>query len=451
MGLKNTSYLSLVVLHAVLGFVIYTLPALSLIYGLLTLVFGVFYIIKKQNQNNEALYMAAYIVGLEVFLRMTGGGISYEFGKYAVTLFMIMGVFFSGIKRGSFTYLIYILLLLPAVLVSTETLSYDTNFRKAVVFNLLGPISLGISALYCYQREVTYQQLLNVLTSFGLPIIGMIVYLFLYTPDLQEVITSTGSNFATSGGFGPNQVATILGLGMFVFFAQILLNSPSKIILYTNVIILFICSYRGIITFSRGGIFVGILMIALLCYFLFTKLNLRAKNKMVVLMVGAVVLGFSVWTYSSLQTGGMIDKRYANQDAAGREKEGLLTGRETLMETELQMFLDNPIFGVGVGKNREERMEMTGIEAASHNEVTRLLAEHGMFGIVALLILIFVPLSLYPTNRENIFLLSFFVFWALTINHAAMRLAAPAFVYALSLLKVTFDEKNPAVHREQTL
>lgn len=395
--------------------------------------------------------MAAYIVSLEVFLRMTGGAISYEFGKYAVTLYIIIGMFFSGIKRGSFTYLIYILLLLPAVLVSTETLSYDTNFRKAVVFNLLGPICLGISALYCYQREVTYQQLLNVFTSFGLPIICMMVYLFLYTPDLQEVVTSTGSNFATSGGFGPNQVATILGLGMFVFFVQILLNSPTKIILYTNILLLFVCSYRGIITFSRGGIFVGILMIVLFSYFLFKKLNLRAKNKMVVLMVGAVLLGFSVWTYSSLQTGGMIDKRYANQDAAGREKEGLLTGRETLMQTEFQMFLDNPIFGVGVGKNREERIEMTGIEAASHNEVTRLLAEHGMFGLVALLILIFVPLSLYPTNRENLFLLSFFFFWALTINHAAMRLAAPAFVYALSLLKVTFDEKNPPLHREQTL
>src|SRR5690606_9914833 len=209
MELKNTSYLSLVVLHVIVGFLIYTLPALSLVYGLLTLVFGIFYILKKRNRNNEALYMAAYIVSLEIFLRMTGGGISYEFGKYAVTLYMIIGMFFSGIKRGSFTYLIYILLLLPAVLVSTETLSYDTNFRKAVVFNLLGPICLGISALYCYQREVTYQQLLNVLTSFGLPIICLIIYLFLYTPDLQEVVTSTGSNFATSGGFGPNQVATI--------------------------------------------------------------------------------------------------------------------------------------------------------------------------------------------------------------------------------------------------
>ncbi len=452
MALKNTSYLSLVVLHVIVGFLIYTLPALSLVYGLLTLVFGIFYILKKRNRNNEALYMAAYIVSLEVFLRMTGGGISHEIGKYAVTLYMIIGMFFSGIKRGGFTYyLIYILLLLPAVLVSTETLSYDTNFRKAVIFNLLGPICLGISALYCYQREVTYQQLLNVLTSFGLPIICMMVYLFLYTtPNLQEVVTSTGSNFATSGGFGPNQVATILGLGMFVFFVQILLNSPSKIILYTNILLLFVCSYRGIITFSRGGIIVGIIMIILFSYFLFKKLNPRAKNKMLVLMVGAILLGFSVWTYSSLQTGGMIDKRYANQDARGREKEGLLTGRETLMETELQMFLENPILGIGVGKNREERFEMTGIEAASHNEVTRLLAEHGMLGIFALLILIYVPLSLYPTNRENLFLLSFFIFWALTINHAAMRLAAPAFVYALSLLKVRFDE-NPPLHREQTL
>src|SRR5690606_31727496 len=157
-------------------------------------------------------------------------------------------------------------------------------------------------------------------------------------------------------------------------------------------------------------------------------------------IIVGVFLGSFVWAYISVQTGGMIDKRYANQNASGVEKESVLTGRERLMETEFQMFLDNPIFGVGVGKNREERIEMTGIAAASHSEVTRLLAEHGMLGLVALLILIYVPLSLYPTNQQNIFLLSFFFFWALTINHAAMRLAAPAFIYALSLLKVTFDE-----------
>src|SRR5690554_5114998 len=162
---KNTSYISLVVIHIVLGFVIYTAPIISIFYSLFTIIFGVFYIIKKQNNNNEALYIAAYMVGLEVFLRMTGGGLSYELGKYAVILYMTMGVFYSGIKKSSYPYFIYILLLLPAVLISTEALSYDTDFRKAVIFNLLGPVCLGVSALYCYQRNVTYHQLLNIITS----------------------------------------------------------------------------------------------------------------------------------------------------------------------------------------------------------------------------------------------------------------------------------------------
>jgi hypothetical protein len=36
------------------------------------------------------------------------------------------------------------------------------------------------------------------------------IYLILYTPSVRDVITGTSSNYETSGGFGPNQVATIL-------------------------------------------------------------------------------------------------------------------------------------------------------------------------------------------------------------------------------------------------
>ena len=57
------------------------------------------------------------------------------------------------------------------------------------------------------------------------------------------------------------------------------------------------------------------------------------------------------------------------------------------------------------------------------------------------------PLLLYLNNRQNIFVFAFVVFWLLTINHAAMRLAAPAFVYALSLLKIQFIDET-TVSRE---
>ena len=144
----------------------------------------------------------------------------------------------------------------------------------------------------------------------------------------------------------------------------------------------------------------------------------------------------ATWAYTSFQTRGLIDKRYANQDAAGRVKESKFTGREDVAKGEIDIFLKNPIFGVGVGKGVEVRRAETGDGTLSHDEITRMLAEHGTLGIFGLLILFFTPLFLYLENKFNMYLLCFVAFWFLTINHAAMRTAAPAFVYSLSLLNV---------------
>ena len=173
------------------------------------------------------------------------------------------------------------------------------------------------------------------------------------------------------------------------------------------------------------------------------------KSKIILLVSFGIIALLGIWTYSSVQTSGLIEKRYANKDSRGREKASKLTGRERLIESEFDMFLDNPIFGIGVGKNAEYREEIIGHKVSSHNEITRMLADHGSLGLFGLLILVITPISLYFGNKQNVFLLSFFIFWALTINHAAMRTAAPAFIYALSLLKVKFvDDETPVVHRK---
>ncbi|TRX04563.1 O-antigen ligase family protein [Flavobacterium gawalongense] len=433
---EDQSYLYLIVLHVFIGFLIYGLPFASKIYGYFIYIFLFFYIIKKQNRNNEALIAAAYVVGSEVFLRMTGGNPLYEISKYGVMVFLLTGMYFSGFSKGAVPYWLYLLLLVPSVVLTTFVLDFDTNIRTTIAFNISGPVCLGLASLYTFRRKIALEQMNNILLSMGLPIISCMVYLTFYTPNIRDVITSTQSNFETSGGYGPNQVATILGLGMFIFFSRIILESRTKFLLVINLIIALNITYRGMLTFSRGGMVTGFMMIALLLFFLYLKSNFRGRVKLNYIIVFVTLAMISTWSYTSFQTGGLIDKRYANQDAQGRVKESKFTGREEIAQDEINIFLKNPIFGVGVGKGVEARKAETGDGTLSHDEITRMLAEHGTLGIFALLILFFTPLFLYLENKFNMFLLCFIVFWFLTINHAAMRTAAPAFVYSLSLLNV---------------
>jgi hypothetical protein len=417
---------------------------------LLILLIGFYIVIKTENKNNEALYLAAYLTGVEVFLRMTEGNFIEQYAKFGIIGVLLLGILYRGVAKIAVPYVIFLVFLVPGIIVGAYTLNFDTDMRKAITFNIIGPLTLAFSAIYCFDRRITLKELINILHTLSFPIICIVVYLFLYTPSIKEVVTNTESNFATSGGYGPNQMSTILGLGIFLFFTKIVLFSDSKKNRVVDTVLLIIIVFRGIVTFSRGGVIAGGVMIFVLMVIILFNTKAQAKStifKFALLMFFAFV---GIWTYSSVQTGGLIDKRYANQDARGRVKASKLTGREKLIESEFQMFLDNPVLGIGVGKNREYRQETTGIEAASHNEVSRMLAEHGMFGVFNLLILLLTPLLLAYNNRMNIFVLPFVIFWLLTINHAAMRIAAPAFIYALSLLKVYSIEK-PLIHREQTL
>ena len=439
---EDQSYLYLILFHVLVGILAYILPFTSKIYGYSIFIFGLYYIIKRQNRNNEALIAAAYVVGSEVFLRMTDGNPLYEISKYGVIVFILIGMFYSSFSKGAFPYYIFLILLVPSIIISTTTLNFDTNIRKAIAFNISGPVCLALASIYTCRRKIAFEEMNRILLSMGLPIITCIVYLTLYTPNLQDVITSTESNFQTSGGFGPNQVSTILGLGMFIFFSRFMLESKTKFQIIINLIIVLIITYRGMLTFSRGGVITGFLMIILLVTFLYFKSNHDGKLKMNFIIALVTFAILTAWAYTSFQTDGLINKRYSNQDAAGRVKTSQFTGREQIIQNEINTFLKNPFFGVGVGKGKEAREDETGRLVASHNEITRMLAEHGTLGILGLLILFFTPLVLYFENKFNLFLLCFITFWFLTINHAAMRMAAPAFVYSLSLLNVQIGYPN---------
>ncbi|SDW86774.1 O-Antigen ligase [Lutibacter oricola] len=444
--MTNKRRFILSVLHLGLGVVLLS-GVVSKIFSLLILFFGIYFIIKNRNENNEAAFFSAYIVGGEVLFRMSGGLFLYELPKYSILFFLIIGLYIEDKRHHiSVSYLVYILLLLVGI--SFTNIPFNESIRKAIAFNLSGPILLGVSAIYFYKRVFKLDEILNLLFFMALPIFSMLSLLFFKTPELAKIGFGSSANFAASGGYGPNQVSTILGLGIFIITVHLYFKQRIFIIFLLDVVVFMYLIFRGLITFSRGGMLTAFICIALFLFFY--VLATREKLKSIMKYGGLILFfGISLGVYTSNVTGGMLENRYMNKNAAGIAKKDITTGRASLFKSELEFFINNPFFGIGVGSGKYARRELHNIEAASHNEISRLLGEHGVIGLLILLLLIYIPLKhlYYSPYLARAFLSAFFLFWFLTINHSAMRIAFPAFIYGLSVCTIYFDENEDSLHR----
>ena len=441
----NHEYIKLLILHVAIAYGIYLHEGLADIYFFTVVGYFLFITFQNQNRNNEALWGAAYISGAEVFWRMTDALIFYETGKYGVIVFLTIGLIFKGASVKTASYWVYLLILFPGIVIASMALDYDIEFRKAIAFNLSGPVCLGVSAVYCYYKKITRLQIEKVVVMLLLPLLATMFYLYFYTPTLQESLVTLSGNYIATAGYGPNQISTIFGLGFFLLITRLFVIR-SKMINIIDFILLGMMAYRAIVTFSRGGVLGGLVCTAAFIIILFylqgDKGRLRMRIKMMI--ISAIV--FLSWLYSTIRTGGLIIYRYTNRNASGDVKEDFTTGRIGLIETSLEGFYHNPVLGLGVGKGYDFRQEQLGINIASHNEFSRLLSEHGLLGVIAILILIFVPVLFWIKFKNNYYFLGFMAFWFLTVSHSAMRIALPAFIYGLALLYIV-DEKKNIIHR----
>ncbi len=436
------SYFGQIALHILIGILIYLNEGLAKIYFFVILGYFLYRITLSSHDNSktyEVLKACAYFVGAEVFLRTARGAISYEAVKYIVMLFMLIGMLYKGLSGRGYPYFIYMMLLVPSIFVASTTLSFDANFRTNIAFVLSGPICLGIAALFCYDKRVTFGQMSNILYLMVLPIVSHVVYIFFYNPSVKEVISTVASNRTASGGWGANQVSAVLGLGMLIMVIRLFTSSPSNRLKLVNALILVAMSYRALVTFSRGGVITALITIVVFLVFFYIRSSETKRNEILGVFI-FICVSFSItWMVSVNQTSGLINLRYENKDSLGREKSDFTTGRGELFKKELDGFIGNPFLGIGSSRAKDQRIEEEGQGVTSHSEVSRTLAEHGIFGVLILLILIFKPLSVRYYNRENYYFYPFLFFWFLTINHMSMRLAMPAFIYALALLRVVND------------
>jgi len=440
---KNIFFL----LHLSIGFLLAKTTFFGTILSNSIFIISLLHVIFSKNRQNQALSWAAYLTSFEVLFRMSKSLFFYEFIKYWVIILLLTGIIIEYKKR--FIHPFYIFYLFALIFSITYTqIPMDYNFRKKILFNLSGPFVLGISALYNYNRQLPLKKIVHILYISGLPIISTLVYLYIKTPDLNNINFTSSANFATSGGFGPNQVSTILGFGIFIFAVLLLVKYRFTGYKILDISLLIYITYRGILTFSRGGIWTALiaLIIFVFYYLKSEKTLLKTGLKYGVL---SLITGLLIWQYTVNVTGGMIENRYLGKNTKGVEKEDITSGRIDIFETELEMFYKNPILGVGAGAVKYVREKMhPGMIAASHNEISRLIAEQGMFGILSIIGLMIIPIIriLKIDNLNKAFLSAFFLFWFLTINHSAMRIAFPGFIYGLSLI-IIYHEKN-SLHRK---
>ena len=428
--------LILLFIHLLLGYLLssFTNYNLSTFLGIIIIIIGSYYILSMPDPKNQyPILFSAYIVGLEVLLRMTDAKLFWEFGKYSIIYFILLGVVRQRQLLNIFPpILIYFLLLIPAAFI--VPMESFTMWRQDVAFNLSGPACLAICSIYLYNRKLNMEFLRKILFFLVLPIISMSIYNLLSMPDLSSYHFQPYSNPTTSGGFGPNQVSTLFGLGIVSILVMQTFRTNLFGLQIIDLFILAIFFSLGLITFSRGGIFAAVISFTIaISYFVFNNQN---KIYMISKITITMLVVLMSWYFIVTLTDGVLTQRYGIGSVSYGERLFIdFTGRIEIYKIDFEIFKNNFFSGVGPGHATELRQKYGyGKIVAAHVEYSRMLAEHGIFGLISLIILLFLPYSIFSNSklaRCKFIILLFASLAMITMTHSAMRIAMPSFIFGL--------------------
>lgn len=423
-----TFFVYLFLLHLPLGVLMYWASPVAIIHPLAVGALGLYRAIQKNERIERVAYVVAYLIGSEILWRMASAPLPWEFGKYAGVLIMIVALFRRGHINLPGLPLLYLLLLLPACVITYLDNDWE-DARDRLSFNMSGPICLFVSCWFFSYLKLSGVQMKKLLLSIAVPLLSVAIATLFFTVTNPYLQFTNESNHLTSGGFGPNQVSAMLGLGAFVMTSLILLfRSDLKTTLFTGGLALLFAA-QSVLTFSRGGIYAA--MGALAAVGLLQARDSRQLiGRFLPLLAIVAIFMFLIFPNLNRFTGGKLEERFESSDT---------TNRLELLELELQVFFEHPFWGAGVGEAIDERYRMTRHFAPSHTEVTRLLSEHGTFGVFAILALIGTGINNLRKQKTRIgkaFVAGVLVWSGLFMMNAGMRLGAPSLLWGMSFVLI---------------
>lgn len=430
-GSFNIRVILFLMLHLPLAIGMEFSPWFSTAYAVLVFLFGLRAALL--GRVSQVIYAVAYIAAAEVLWRMTRAYVPWEYSKYAIAAIIFVALVVELSRRGearrlrSGWPLLLLVTLIPASVMAI--MYYDmAEARDMISFNLSGYVALIALSLYLWNRPINRDTTVKTLLALIAPIIGVTFLAIYYTiTDLDSLIFLGAANWVTSGNYGPNQVSNTMGLGALagvILFVMTPRATGARIFI---LILSFAMLAQGLLTFSRGGIYSFVLALAAFSFHVANTPRARRRLLALFVLFGGVLIIF-VYPFLDNFTGGSLTERFRDLDTTGR------LGAAT---TDLQVFSENPILGVGVGRSIEFHDTIEGISLAAHTEYTRLLAEHGLFGLLAIIIMILMLVQRYEANRPGVGrgLTAALAVWAMSIMaHSALRLATIPMAMALALV-----------------
>lgn len=403
-----------------------------------------------------------YLCSSEIFGRMLGASpyIPWELSKYLIISTSILLLLSKSVPQPYKLGFIFILLLIPSLFIDSSMyvnhhtgVIIDAYIGKYRMNNFLGPLSMSFLIIVIGGYRITNENFDIIIKLIWYMSIMVLIYTLIKTPEFSKLTFSLGGNYQTSGGFGANQVSTILGLGMFLsFYAWMnkLLFSGNHSL---DGLFIGLFAYQGFLTFSRGGMFVGI--IAMICYYVlfrsassFKQIKKLRSLRPFLFFGLAIIILISSWFLIQDLSSGAIALRYLGETPTTisgdkiRSLNTITTGRYAVFLADLNLWYENIIFGTGAGYSQFLRGNgLDGI--AAHTELSRLLAEHGIFGFLIIVLMFYLFLKIFIINKNNInraVLISLFIIGIGTSTHSAMRTFVTPVLIGLSLMHVKTKE-----------
>jgi hypothetical protein len=440
-----------ILFHIILGFLCTLSPIVLIVWFYLIFLTNINKAILNLKKGKTFYYIAlfTYLTGFEILGRMAKAYpfIPLELSKYFLILFGVIGIVITSKFEGK--YIILILLV-------SIGLFYDYSDKRLftdIVNCYFGVLALCISISFLSVLKFDNFDINSLLKLLLFSILPALSYSYIKTPDFEEIEFKLSANFDTAGGAATNQVSTVFGVGFLICFY--LLYTRKDFAKYRFIEFLIGLSFfaQGLLTFSRGGIIVALFAVFLIVYLDISHL----KFKNIFLGIIITISLFFMFNLINDITGGKLLLRYQGETEGtyehGAEKDlkKLTSGRSLIFEEDLKLWFSHPILGVGIGGSRFIR-GVTEEEVSSHIELSRLLAEQGILGLVYFIVLLSLGYQLWifaKFDRENIIYFIIFFIGMSTTFHAAMRTFVTPLLISLSVIgtKIVKKRKSDIFYR----